>query len=82
MELNAGAADDDELHAVIDQRLQERLALGVDGCVDATGVCWLSHSAILSPRRPLVGGARGLALALDVEHGVERERVAPGRASV
>jgi hypothetical protein len=29
--LNARAADDYELHAMIDQRLQERFALGVDG---------------------------------------------------
>jgi hypothetical protein len=49
MRLDGRAADDDELHIVIDQSLQERFALSVDRRVHATGVCWLSHSAILSP---------------------------------
>ena len=42
-------ADDDELDAVSHKCLEERFALSVDGGGHATGVCWLSHSAILSP---------------------------------
>jgi len=70
--LDAGAADDDELHVVIDENLQERFALGVDGgSRDRSLLAQPFSNPVL--RRPTVCGARGPALAFDVEHGLKRE---------
>ncbi len=81
MRLDAGAADDDELHAVSHKRRGAlRAQRRWQGSRDRGLLAHPFSNPV--PRRPLAGGARGLAHALDVEDGLKRERVAPCRASV
>jgi hypothetical protein len=58
MRLDGGAADDDELHVVIDENLQERFALGVDRRGHATGVWWLGGFRANRASRPAANELR------------------------